>query len=193
MSIPERETLFAKADPLAIISRGLLNHSLWLPQPLKDALEENRNRWEDSRAEYFVRTYEHLLKEATGKSFTAEETLLEIGVGPGEIARHLKERGLKVIGIDIKDSRIKRDGDFDYLSLTSVLHHLPKDLHFIILQQAKRVLKSNGYLLIQEDIRTKQHLFTRAVDWFVSGPEADSHKTVTQWEQFFLCQIDSNH
>ena len=198
-----RMEILSRIDPYAIGSRTLLNR-FRLPDGVKDILSRHRIRHERQRAHQYVEIYNRLLKRAEKGGFQKGQSILEVGLGPGILATAYQKEGLNVIGLDIEDLRVEegrkmplvifRDNiplqweKFDYVSLTSVLHHLPPDLQTNFFQQAISLLNPTGLILIQEDIRGRnpvEHLAIRLVDKMASGSEANSHKTEGEWELFF--------
>lgn len=199
------ETLLNKIDPSALAARTALNCGRgFVPEDLRHCLEANRWRHEQKRAELYFEIYSFLFQQGGGAGFQAGERLLELGAGPGLLADYFAQQGLLTTSFDLKDSRLIQpegvdfvigagqnlpfeDGCFDYVSVTSVLHHIPKEDHLAVIEEAKRVLRAAGVLLVQEDIREVgvKHLLVRGVDCLASGPEANSHRTVKGWLDFF--------
>ena len=191
-------------DKSAIFSRASRKVP-FIPPDIRVELWENHRHHERTRAEFYIEIYEQLLKNAGYEGFEPGSRILEVGVGPGLIAGCLNNKGLLVTGLDINDVRLCRSthlaifsktnpifpiasSSFDYISLTSVLHHIPKELHEVYLQEAARCLKDTGIVMIQEDIRGRnpiEHAIIRSVDWMVSGPEANSHRSRQEWQDFF--------
>jgi SAM-dependent methyltransferase len=169
-------------------------------------VEKKRAEYERIRALFFLNTYRSLLRKI-GKEFRSGQRVLEIGVGPGFLAAAFEEAGLKVFATEVclppPDCAFRGplvlasprqplalpfgDESFDYVSLTSVLHHIPQELQRLWISEIKRILKPNGTLLIQEDERGKnpfEHTVIRAIDFAVSCREANSHRTLGQWKDF---------
>ena len=186
----------------AVVERTLLQtldkFSISEPQILINVRDTHQLK----RAEEYFNIYNNLVSDVRGKGFRDGETLFEFGVGPGFLAQRFQEGGLRVYGADIKDNRenlfinlsISKDnlpfpdGYFDYVSITSVMHHIPSSLHRKYFGEFQRVLKQDGILLVQEDERGRnyvEHSLIRAVDRLVSGPEANAHRFKEEWLEFF--------
>ncbi len=90
------------------------------------------------------------------------DCVLDIGLGLGRIAKMIKDRGHRVVGVDIKNLSIVddivpviydgrklpfKDNSFDVSLLITVLHHTPNPE--LVLREAKRVSKK---IIIIEDI-----------------------------------------
>lgn len=97
-----------------------------------------------------------------------KKKILEIGSGKGAMVNYLKKEGYNIIGTEISKEFIKeskeifgnlpiiemsgddikfKDNTFDIIISFDVFEHIPdSDKH---LQEVKRVLKSNGYYLLQ--------------------------------------------
>jgi SAM-dependent methyltransferase len=106
------------------------------------------------------------LKQASTVDRKAE--ILEIGSGKGSLVNYLLERGYRIKGIEIDDEKMAhgkrlygqlpvskmsgdaigfRDRTFDMVLSFDVLEHIPDvDKH---LQEVRRVLKPNGWYLLQ--------------------------------------------
>ncbi|MFC1625866.1 class I SAM-dependent methyltransferase [Patescibacteria group bacterium] len=155
-----------------------------------------------TRSGIYFGIYSEMLRLFRGTGFQPGQKLYEFGVGPGVLASRFEDSGLKVIGTDVKDLRdvtfpnlaVARshlpfpDGAFDYVSATSVFHHIPLEEHSSYLAELRRILNPNGVILIQEDERgrnAKEQFAIRAFDRMVSGPEANSHRRKCEWVDFF--------
>ena len=116
------------------------------------------------------------------------ETVLDIGCGPGMLLKILKQQnpGTKVIGIDpdqkslelaqvkLKDQRDVKlfhsfaeslpleDNSVDVAVSTLAFHHMPNEIKLKAIQEIKRVLKPNGRALIVDFGPTK-NIYIRAV------------------------------
>jgi len=170
--------------------------------PISERLEFTSKRHETVRAEAYFEIYDEMLKSFRGRGFKPRERLYEFGVGPGALALEFQRSGLAIIGTDIKDLRTFPfsnlafarnyfpfpDGVFDYVSATSVLHHIPASEHPLYAEEFKRILKPKGVILVQEDEKGRnaaENLAIRTVDRLVSGPEANSHRNLREWIEFF--------
>lgn len=154
---------------------------------------------ENTRANLYVSIYEKMFRNKYGNSFPYKAKLFEFGVGPGEISREFENHGLNVFGTDIVSRKgginiVSRNeipftnNAFDMVSVTSVLHHIPREEHDVYFSEFKRILKPDGIILMQEDERGRNKVeqqIIRAVDRMVSGPEADSHRTDDEWRKYF--------
>lgn len=111
-----------------------------------------------------ARYIDNLLKELPRGS-----NILDIGSGPGQFSKYIKNKGYEVMGIDISDAMIKiannrvpqvnfkkmdmRNMEFDadtydgILAAYSIIHIQSKDLNRVF-QEFYRVLKQNGLALI---------------------------------------------
>lgn len=118
------------------------------------------------------RTQKKIIKEVFGES--ENKKVLDIGCGTGEFAPLFKNADY--YGIDISFSYIayakkKNKGKFlvmdatklefnndvfDQILIMAILHHLEIDDVKKILIEAKRVLKSDGKILILEDVKIEQ-------------------------------------
>jgi ubiquinone/menaquinone biosynthesis C-methylase UbiE len=91
--------------------------------------------------------------------------LLDIGTGTGHVAALLQTPTRRVVGCDILNLLMLPvpyvladgsqlpvlDASFDAALLITVLHHVPKALHARFLEEAARVLKPGGTLIVMED------------------------------------------
>lgn len=171
--------------------------------------------YERERAECFWDIYQRLLGSTRIGENPEEGWFLEFGVGPGFLLLQAeKQRKGRVVGIDIQDQRSSSvkgsmsqqstpfvlydgrnlpfaDHSFAAVSVTSILHHIPVQEHEGVCQELKRILKPAGVLLVQEDLRGKnclEHLAIRVLDWIVSGPEANSHRSQKELVDFLVGQ-----
>ena len=102
------------------------------------------------------------------------KTIIDVGCGDGAIVRHLARQGANAIGIEVSDAqlaraRAKADGQASYsvgsgenlpfadASVDAILyvnsfHHLPANAMPSALQEAVRVLKAGGQLIVIEPI-----------------------------------------
>lgn len=111
--------------------------------------------------------------------------VLDLGSGTGYIAEEIKrDYGAKITCIDIVDYNqsslplLLYDGEnlpfeentFDIALLTFVLHHSDNPLS--LLEEAKRVLRPQGAIIILEDIYTNwlEYLITLIIDFFLNLP-----------------------
>jgi len=85
--------------------------------------------------------------------------LLDIGCGTNDLARRYRSRQGMAIGVDIHPwpgtdvvcdttSLPFRDGHFDTVVMLACLNHVPQSKRGQVLQEARRVLKDEGQLLI---------------------------------------------
>lgn len=85
--------------------------------------------------------------------------LLDIGCGTNELARRYRSRQGTAIGVDIypwpgadvvcDTTRLPfPDGHFDTVLMLACLNHVPRSKRIQVLQEARRVLKGEGQLLI---------------------------------------------
>lgn len=85
--------------------------------------------------------------------------LLDIGCGTNELARRYRSRQGTAIGVDIypwpgadvvcDTTRLPfPDGHFDTVLMLACLNHVPRPKRIQVLQEARRVLKGEGQLLI---------------------------------------------
>ncbi|HSY11592.1 MAG TPA: class I SAM-dependent methyltransferase [Verrucomicrobiae bacterium] len=95
----------------------------------------------------------------------ASGRVLDIGTGTGHVAAILPKPGRSVVGCDIMNllmiplPYVLADGSalpflsasFDAAMLITVLHHVPKPLHARFFNEAARVLKPGGTLILMED------------------------------------------
>ncbi len=188
-----------KVDGSAIVSRTLVK-TLGITH---DDLVQNIQKHESERGRHFTKIYEEMLNN-NDLSLKGSK-LLEVGAGPGAICLGFQEKGSSVVSLDIKDGRIFydknvpflqasgtalpfADNSFDFLSLTSVTHHLPSKYRKIMLDEAFRVA---DIVLIQEDCLTGPIInkTLKLVDNLVSGEvgthHADSHMTKQEWIDYF--------
>lgn len=185
----------------AVVERGIVK-MLDGHTTLPSRIESSCTQHQSNRSEVYFGVYNEMLKLFRGTGFQPGQKLYEFGVGPGMLASRFKDSGLKVVGTDIGDSRevafsnlaIAKDylpfldGTFDYVSATSVLHHISSEKHTRYMTEFKRILKPSGVVLIQEDERGRnaiEQYAIRMVDRLVSGPEANSHRSEDEWMNFF--------
>ena len=105
--------------------------------------------------------------------------ILDLGCGTGELASIFLKAGYDYVGIDIEPERIKyarkaypkgtfhvmdashlryRDGHFDQILVTGVLHHLTDEEVRSIVAEMRRVLRPGGRALVMEDIALRGSL-----------------------------------
>ena len=168
-----------------------------------EGLVHNVQRHEAARGRLFSDMYEKMLDEH-GLSLKGSK-VLEVGAGPGAVCLGFQEIGAKVVSLDIWDGRVFYDDEvpfviasgtalpftdssFNFLSLTSVLHHLPVEYRKTMLEEAFRVAST---VLIQEDCLTSPiiNVAMKLVDDGVSGEvgthSANSHMTKQGWLEYF--------
>lgn len=112
-----------------------------------------------------------LVKVVDTMSLKAGSTLLDIGIGTGNLGSKFLEAGIKVIGVDQSEQMLKvckekhptievRKGHFLTLPLMDhtvdgivssyALHHLPDDKKLLALEEMTRVLKPGGQICIAD-------------------------------------------
>jgi ubiquinone/menaquinone biosynthesis C-methylase UbiE len=127
--------------------------------------------------------------------------VLDIGVGSAHMAEAVETGERKVIGVDITDMRFVpmslvygdgaqlpfADGSFQAAMLLTVLHHIPSPAHVPVLQEAMRVLKRGGRLLLLEDTYHSklERRFTLFLDTMMNAefsghPHANRH--LSEWQ-----------
>jgi len=111
--------------------------------------------------------------------------VLDLGSGTGHVARQIqKDYGVKITCIDMVDYNQTslplllydgknlpfKENTFDTVLLVFVLHHSDNILN--LLQEAKRVLRQQGSIIIFEDIygNWAQHLIALVMDFFLNLP-----------------------
>ena len=196
---PSVPWILKELDNSAIASRTLVK-SFGMSH---EDLVHNVQRHEAARGRLFSYMYETMLEEH-GLSLK-DSKVLEVGAGPGALCLGFQETGAKVVSLDIWDGRVFyddkvpfvmasgtalpfADSSFDFLSLTSVLHHLPIECRKMMMEESLRVANT---LLVQEDCLTSPitSLAMKLVDEGVSGEigthPADSHMTKQGWIEYF--------
>ena len=191
--------ILKELDNSAIASRTLVK-SFGMSH---EYLVHNVQRHEAARGRLFSEMYEKMLEEH-GLSLKGSN-VLEVGAGPGAVCLGFQEVGAKVVSMDIWDGRVFHDDEvpfilasgtalpftdssFNFLSLTSVLHHLPIEYRKTMMEEALRVADT---VLIQEDCLTSPitNITMKLVDTGVSGEigthPADSHMTKQGWLEYF--------
>lgn len=137
-------------------------------------------------AEFNFRKQKNIIKEY----FTTDknESVLDLGCGTGEFSPFFPEESY--IGIDIDERNINYakahyqrkfltadagklpfdDNSFSKILILGVLHHLNDEDCLRVLEEAKRVLKPDGKMLVMEDIDTPNSgYFTRLMHYFDRG------------------------
>ena len=191
--------ILKELDPSAIASRTLVKSF----NLANEDLIHNVQRHEAERGRLFSDIYEQMLTKH-GLSLK-DSKVLEVGAGPGAVCLGFQEIGAKVVSLDIWDGRVFYDNEvpfvigdgtalpfadnsFNYLSLTSVLHHLPIEYRKTMLEEGLRVADT---VLIQEDCLTSPitNIAMKLVDDGVSGEvgthQAESHMTKGGWLNYF--------
>lgn len=126
--------------------------------------------------------------------------LLDIGAGTGHVARLLQSPERTVVGCDIMNllmlplPYVLADGghlpfltaSFDAALLITVLHHVPKTVHSRFLQEAARVLKPGGRLVVMEDTfhGAIEREVTKFSDSVMNGEFAGhphANRTLAEW------------
>jgi SAM-dependent methyltransferase len=126
--------------------------------------------------------------------------VLDIGAGTGHIAEALHRLGFAAVASDILDINfvplpfVLADGahlpfasaSFDVSLLITMLHHTPAAAHIGLLQEATRVLRPGGRLLIIEDVyhgafeRKMTHIMDSMMNAeFVGHPH--SNRSLAEW------------
>ncbi len=127
--------------------------------PVLTVLEEDRHAWFAGR----TRAIQKLL-DAEFAHPTTERTVLDLGIGAGNMAHHLAHYG-RVFGIDnnwrplqvaaeralnvtqsIGDALPFADASFDLVALLDTVEHIPDE--FGVFEECRRVLKPGGKLLV---------------------------------------------
>ncbi len=157
--------------------------------------------------EWFGKTFNAITFRRSRKVVSYFETLLpnqgrllDIGAGTGHVAALLRTPGRNVVGCDIMNllmlplPYVLADGSqlpflgasFDAALLITVLHHVPKSLHRRFLEEAARVLKPGGTLVVMEDtfhgaIEREATQFSDSVmnGEFAGHPHAN--RTLAEW------------
>jgi len=103
-----------------------------------------------------------------------EDTVLDLGCGTGEFSVFFNPN--KYVGIDIEENYIAyakkhykgtfvsgdatklpfEDGFFSKITILGVLHHLDDNTSNRVLSEAKRVLATNGQILVMEDVNRRE-------------------------------------
>jgi ubiquinone/menaquinone biosynthesis C-methylase UbiE len=126
---------------------------------------------------------------------------LDCGCGRGLWSKKLREKGLEVIGIDISEKRLKyakvegnnnliicascthlpfKSNCFDSALLIEVIEHLNEENQETTLSEIRRVLKSEGTLIITTPNRPIYHLLAKYFHLFKYNPE--HIKELSLWE-----------
>lgn len=117
----------------------------------------------------------NLEEELAGINFKDAASILDAGCGAGQVTRYLKQKHSKsfVTGVDFSPIRIEQaiakaeaeeldvtfktedlssllfpDNSFDIVIIRYVLEHIPKALSLKVLQEANRVLKPSGKIIV---------------------------------------------
>jgi ubiquinone/menaquinone biosynthesis C-methylase UbiE len=170
-----------------------------------------RNSYDRLADEYARR----LFKELDGKPLDREQLsrfagevsgkgeACDMGCGPGQIARYLRDQGASVFGLDLSDRMVEqarqlnpdisfRQGNMLALDLPSdslagiaafyAIVNIPKDSLPQVFREMHRVLKPGGLLLlafhIGDEVVREQELWGRpiAMDFFMLQPAAVQHQ-----------------
>lgn len=119
---------------------------------------------------------------------------LDVGCGAGRWCRFLADSGYKTVGIDLQPELIEinrrryydinffctsiqdysPEETFDIISSVTVLIHIPFDEQVAVIQKLRKLLKTNGYAIVLENIRDQApHVFSNTIkEWRAIFEEA---------------------
>ena len=167
-------------------------------------IETVKESWNKIGSEYY--RYRDLQKmnpelEKFISLLTKGAHVLDAGTGAGiPLGKFLVDRGFQLTGIDISEKMIAAakknvpkgnflqrdildldfpDETFDGLTCVYTLWHIPRETHFEIFQNFKRMLKKDGILMINTGIRESEGLstfFGQPMLWSNNNPQ----KTLAQ-------------
>lgn len=123
---------------------------------------------------HFAQTLKLLLKELKVKK------ILDVGCGTGKLVDFLNQSGFEAAGCDISDMAVKLSGavqasatdlafpakTFDCLTAISLIEHLAPNEAEKFIQEAKKVLKNQGYIFLVTPNWASPMRFLAARKWF---------------------------
>lgn len=144
-------------------------------------------------------------KARSFKSFiNSGDRVLDLGSGRGFLAEAVRNiTGANVTCVDIDDHNKTSlphfiydgsnlpfsDNSFDVVLLIFVLHHTDEQIK--VLDEAKRVTKDNGYIIVLEDsyINKLQYMITMLTDYLLNAPKGIrtpfNFKKESEWRSVF--------
>jgi len=184
-SKPTRFLMFAFSNSEPICCCKFLSMDKVFVQQLLDRVRSDYNKI----AEDFSRKRSTPPKIAEGKfsadSVVAGEKILDLGCGNGRLFELLENKGIDYFGIDNSEGLIEKankkypiarfqvadalnlpflENYFDKIYCLAVLHHIPsKEKRLRFLQEAERVLKPSGSLILTNWHFWKESKFLKAI------------------------------
>lgn len=143
--------------------------------PVREDLQSSYDRVAEDYAEHFhdemdKKPFDRKMLDWLAEKVGGLGVICDMGCGPGQVARYLYDRGVKVCGVDLSPAMVERaqslhpDIPFrqgDMLALTDVadnsyggvaafysIIHVPRPTVMQALQELKRVLRRGGVLLL---------------------------------------------
>jgi ubiquinone/menaquinone biosynthesis C-methylase UbiE len=122
--------------------------------------------------------------------------ILDVATGTGTLAYELAKLGYDVVGVDLSSSAIAeareklvnkpnlhfeqadatnlpfKSGEFDASAISFALHDMPHDMEIKVLEEMKRVTKSDGYILVVDYSEPKNHWGARLLSPLVRATES---------------------
>lgn len=149
--------------------------------------------------EFNFRTQKKIIKDVI-KNIGTNKKVLDIGCGTGEFSGLFTQDDYN--GIDISPRYINHakknsrgnfqvmnamdlqftDQSFDFILIMAILHHLDNTQAHKVISEAKRVLKTNGKILIIEDAKIK-NLENSAVKFFQKFDKGDFIRTPENYKK----------